>query len=157
MILAAAVMLFQMQALPSKPVAAVATRPEAVTYAENIPAPFAEDGVHYLNLADRDGTKNKPKVTPASPAANTRILSRVYIPNHFEALPPLPNKHYEVVRSGAHKRLGVAIAQSSAATFNRARRRLKLGRSTEAPTARSLERDSLGTRGQIPLASEPNP
>jgi hypothetical protein len=172
MILAAAVILFQMQALPPKAGAAVASRQEAVKYAENIPAPApfdafspivpasgapiarpAGNGAHLLNLPDNDGTKTTPK--PVLPDANTQILSGVYVPDHFEPLPPLPDKHYGVVKSGADKRLSQAIAQSSAATFSRALRRLKIGRrSTEAARAGSPEGDSPKPNGQILLTSQ---
>ena len=75
MILAAAVMLFQMQGLPPKSGAAVAQQ-EAVTYAENIPAP-ALFSPFSPNLPDNDGTKKTPK--PVLPDANTQILSGVYV------------------------------------------------------------------------------
>jgi hypothetical protein len=151
MILAAAVMLFQMQGLPPKSGAAVAQQ-EAVTYAENIPAP-ALFSPFSPNLPDNDGTKTTPK--PVLPDANTQILSGVYVPDHFEPLPPLPDKHYGVVKSGADKRLSQAIAQSSAATFTRALRRLKIGRrSTEAARAGSPEDGSVSPNGQILLTSQ---
>jgi hypothetical protein len=152
MILAAAVMLFQMQALPPKTGAAVAAQQEEVTYAENIPGP-ALFSPFSPNLPDNDGTKKTPK--PVLPDANTQILSGVYVPDHFEPLPPLPDKHYDVVKSGADKRLSQSVAQSSAATFNRALRRLKIGRrSTEAARAGSPEGDSPKPNGQILLTSQ---
>ena len=151
MILAAAVMLFQMQGLPPKSGAAVAQQ-EAVTYAENLPGP-ALFSPFSPNLPDNDGTKKTPK--PVLPDANTQILSGIYVPDHFEPLPPLPDKHYDVVKSGADKRLSQAVAQSSAATFNRALRRLKIGRrSTEAARAGSPEGDSPKPNGQILLTSQ---
>ncbi|MGC1684893.1 MAG: hypothetical protein WA734_04685 [Candidatus Acidiferrales bacterium] len=147
MVLAAAVMFFQMQALLPKADVAVATR-ELVRYLENIPAarpvssfapivltsgtgsaPSAEDG----RPPDDDGMDKRPTTTPVFPDANTQILSGIYLPDHIEPLPPLSDKHYEAMRSGAPKRLYVAIAQSSTATVNRARRRLKLGRSVKTP------------------------
>lgn len=170
MILAAVVMLFQMQATSPK---AEANRSEAVWYAENIstPAPFgafapvvpssgtpsarlAEDGIHFVNLPDNDGTKPTPKATPVFPDAKTQFLSGVYIPDHFEPLPPLPDKHYDAVKSGGYKRLHLGIAQSSTGKFNRARRRLKLGRPTEETAAGSPERDAPSSPGQITVASE---
>jgi hypothetical protein len=153
MILAAAVMLFQMQGLPPKSGAAVAQQ-EAVTYAENIPAsalfsPFSP------NLPDNDGTKTTSKPAPVLPDANTQILSGVYVPDHFEPLPPLPDKHYDVVKSGADKRLSQAVAQSSAATFNRALRRFKIGRRpVEAARAGKPEDDSVSPNGQVLLTSQ---
>jgi hypothetical protein len=119
MILAAAVMLFQMQALSPKADAAMPTLPEAVTFAENIHAcaPFAEDGIDFLNLPENEGTKKTPKATPVFPDTNAQILSGVYIPEHFEPLPHLRDKHYDAVRSGGFRRLSLAIGQSSAATF----------------------------------------
>ena len=152
MILAAAVMLLQMQALPPQTGAAVAAQQEAVTYAENIPAP-ALFSPFSPNLPDNDGTKKTPK--PVLPDANTQILSGVYVPDHFEPLPPLPDKHYDVVKSGADKRLSQAIAQSSAATFNRALRRLKIGRRpVEAARAGKPEEGSVSPNGQILLTSQ---
>ena len=152
MILAAAVMLFQMQALPPKTGAAVAAQQEEVTYAENIPGP-ALFSPFSPNLPHNGGTKKTPK--PVLPDANTQILSGVYVPDHFEPLPPLPDKHYDVVKSGADKRLSQSVAQSSAATFNRALRRLKIGRrSTEAARAGSPEGDSPKPNGQILLTSQ---
>ena len=154
MILAAAVILFQMQALPPKAGASVASRGEAVTYAENIPGPALFSPLS-PNLPDNDGTKMTSKPVPVLPDANTQILSGVYVPDHFEPLPPLPYKHYGVVKSGADKRLSQAIAQSSAATFSRALRRLKIGRrSTEAARAGSPEGDSPKPNGQILLTSQ---
>ncbi|HEY4741924.1 MAG TPA: hypothetical protein VIH76_15110 [Candidatus Acidoferrales bacterium] len=148
MVLAAAVMFFQMQVLLPKADVAVATRQELVRYAEDIPAarpigtfapivprpgttstPSAEDG----RLADDAGMDKPPNTTPLFPDANTQILSGIYIPDHVAPLPPLSDKHYEAVRTGAPKRLYVAIAQSSTATVNRARRRLKLRRSVKTP------------------------
>jgi hypothetical protein len=174
MILATAVILLQMQALSPKAGAAVASRQEAVTYAENIPAPApfgafspivpasgapiarpAENGAYVLNLPDNDGTKTTSKPVPVLPDANTQILSGVYVPDHFEPLPPLPDKHYGVVKSGADKRLSQAIAQSSATTFNRALRRLKIARrSTENTRAGNPEGDSLSPNSQILLTSQ---
>jgi hypothetical protein len=152
MILAAAVMLFQMQALPPKTGAAVAAQQEEVTYAENIPGP-ALFSPFSPNLPDNDGTKKTPK--PVLPDANTQILSGVYVPDHFEPLPPLPDKHYDVVRPGADKRLSQAIAQSSAATFNRALRHLKIGRRpVEAARAGKPEDDSVSPNGQVLLTSQ---
>ena len=152
MILAAAVMLFQMQTLPPKAGAELATRSEAVTYAENLPGP-ALFSPFSPNLPDNDGTKKAPK--PVLPDANTQILSGVYVPDHFEPLPPLPNKHYDVVRPGADKRLSQAVAQSSAATFNRALRRFKIGRRpVEAARAGKPEDDSVSPNGQVLLTSQ---
>jgi len=174
MILAAAVILLQMQALSPKAGAAVASRQDTVTYAENIPAPApfgafspsvpasgapitrpAENAAHLLNLPDNDGTKTTSKPVPVLPDANTQVLSGVYVPDHFESLPPLPNKHYGVMKSGADKRLSQAIAQSSAATFSRALRRLKIGRrSTENTRPGNPEGDSSSPNGQILLTSQ---
>src|SRR5208282_5403152 len=136
MILAAAVMLFQVSALPPKASEVVVGPPDTVAYAENIPAPapfgtfapvvpasgapsarFAEDGIHFLNLPDNDGTNKTPKTSPVFPDASTQFLAEVHIPDHIEPLAPLPDKRYDVVRSG-HKWFYLAIAQSSAATFD---------------------------------------
>jgi len=137
MILAAAVMFFQMQALPPKTGAAVAARQEAVTYAENIPGP-APFGAFSPNLPDNDGTKKTPKAAPVLPDANSNILSKVYIPDHIEPLPPLPDKHYDAVRPGVLKGLSLV--------FRRARRS-KAGRSIQVTPTGSPEGDS-------PLASD---
>jgi hypothetical protein len=145
-------MLFQMQTLPPKAGAELATRSEAVTYAENLPGP-ALFSPFSPNLPDNDGTKKAPK--PVLPDANTQILSGVYVPDHFEPLPPLPDKHYGVVKSGADKRLSQAVAQSSAATFNRALRRFKIGRRpVEAARAGKPEDDSVSPNGQVLLTSQ---
>jgi hypothetical protein len=169
MVLAVAVILFQMQALRPKADSTVAPRQELVRYAENIPAPglfgafapivppsgttsapFAEDG-QFLSLPDDDGTNTTPK---AFPDANTQILSGVYIPDHLAPLPPLPDKHREAVRSGAPKRLYMAIAQSSKTTADRARRRLKHRQSVKALRVGSSDGDSLRTHAQVLITSE---
>ena len=85
MVLAVAVILFQMQALRPKADATVAPRQELVRYAENIPAPglfgafapivppsgtpsapFAEDG-QFLSLPDDDGTNTAAAASGQTP------------------------------------------------------------------------------------------
>lgn len=152
MILAVAMMLFQMQALPLKAGAAIAVQQDAAAYAKNIPGPALFSALS-ANLPDNDGKKKTPM--PVLPDANTQILSGVYVPDHFEPLPPLPNKHYGVLKSGADKRLSEGIAQSSAATFYRALRHLKIGlRPIESTRAANAKRVSVNPNGQILLTSQ---
>ncbi len=137
MVLATLVLLFQAPAVPVKTDDAIKNPPATEYYAANLadertsitafqptpsstaPAPsrFDQDGVRLLNFTD-DGSKVKPTSTvPVFPDETSKILASVHIPPQIETLPPLPEHRFSVMRPG-HSWLMLALAQSSAATFD---------------------------------------
>jgi hypothetical protein len=138
MVIATLVLLFQAPAVLVRIDDAVKNPPPVTYYAANLtdertsitafqpapasttaPAPsrFDNDGIRLLNLPD-DGSKAKStSAEPVFPDMTSKVLSAVHIPPQFEKLPPLPERRSSVLRPG-HAWLALALAQSSAATFD---------------------------------------
>jgi hypothetical protein len=138
MVIATLVLLFQAPAVPVRIDDTVKDQPSATYYAANLtdertsitafqpapatttaPAPsrFDNDGIRLLDLTD-DGSKAKStSAEPVFPDMTSKVLSAVHIPPQYEKLPPLPERRASVLRPG-HSWLALALAQSSAATFD---------------------------------------
>ena len=138
MVIATLVLLFQAPAVPARIDDAVKNPPAVTYYAASLedgrtsiiafhpalslasaaaPSRFDEDGIRLLDVND-DGSKAKPaSAEPVFPDMTSKVLSAVHIPPQFEKLPPLPEYRSPVLRQG-HSWLALAIAQSSAATFD---------------------------------------
>ena len=138
MVIATLVLLFQAPAVPVRIADAIKNPPAANYYAtilsdertslaafqptiatSTTPAPsrFDNDGIRLLDLTD-DGSKAKStSADPVFPDMTSKVLAAVHIPPQFEKLPPLPERRTSVLRPG-HSWLALALAQSSAATFD---------------------------------------
>jgi hypothetical protein len=138
MVIATLVLLFQAPAVPVRIADAIKNPPAANYYAtilsdertslaafqptiatSTTPAPsrFDNDGIRLLNLPD-DGSKAKStSADPVFPDMTSKVLAAVHIPPQYEKLPPLPERRTSVLRPG-HSWLALALAQSSAATFD---------------------------------------